>query len=39
MTYRSVVQVEVGFLDALAMVALWIREAEETLLEEVAKGC
>lgn len=31
----SVIEVEMGFLDALAMVALWIAQAKEPLLEEV----
>jgi hypothetical protein len=35
MSYRSIVEMEMGFLDSLAMVALWIRETEKSLLEEV----
>jgi hypothetical protein len=33
---RDIVEVEMAFLDGLAMVALWIREAKQALLEEVA---
>jgi hypothetical protein len=36
---RNIVKVKVGFLDRLAMVALRIRQAEETLLEEVTATC
>jgi hypothetical protein len=34
---RSVVHVEMCFLDTLTMVTLWIGQAEETLLKEVAE--
>lgn len=33
---RRVVQVEMGFLQRLAVVALWIRKTEQSLFEEVA---
>jgi len=32
----DVVEVEMRFLDRLAVVALWIRQAEESLFEEWA---
>lgn len=33
-TDRSVVQVKMGLFDTLAMVSLWVGQAEESLLEE-----
>lgn len=33
---RDIVQVEVGFLDTLTMIAFWVRQAEQSLLEEIA---
>ena len=36
---RRVVQVEMGFLQRLAVVALWIRKTEQSLFEEVARSC
>lgn len=38
-TDRSVVQVEMGLLDTLSMVSLWVGQAEESLLEEWAMSC
>ena len=35
-TDRCVVQVKMSFLDTLAMVPLWVGQAEESLLEERA---
>ena len=37
-TYRSVIDVKMGFLDTLAMVALGVGQAKEPLLQEGATG-
>lgn len=36
-TYRGVVQVKMGFLDALAVVSLGVGETEQAFLEKIAK--
>jgi len=36
MAYRRVVKVEMSFLDAFTMVALWVGQTEEALLEKGA---
>lgn len=38
-TYRSVVKVEMGFLDAFTVVSLRVRQAKESFLKEGTGSC
>jgi hypothetical protein len=35
---RGIVKMEMGLLDALSMISLWVRQTEEAFLEEITGG-